>query len=85
MCIIKIGYNTTYSPLSILWIEEKGTILISMHKQDESSQTLYTPKLHVYSYTCNGWPEIISLGLWVPIPQINTRILGDLDFIVCQW
>lgn len=65
------------------YYEYKKKERFSMHKQDESSQTLYTPKL--YSYTCNGWPDIISLGLWVPIPQINTRILGDLDFIVCQW
>lgn len=65
------------------YYEYKKKERFSMHKQDESSQTLYTPKL--YGYTCNGWPEIISLGLWMPIPQINTRILGDLDFIVCQW
>lgn len=65
------------------YYEYKKKERFSMHKQDESSQTLYTPKL--YSYTCNGWPEIISLGLCMPIPQINTRILGDLDFIVCQW
>lgn len=34
------------------YYEYKKKERFSMHKQDESSQTLYTPKL--YSYTCNG-------------------------------